>query len=138
MLTTKPPARPRALRTAAEILLLAAVYFGAAKLGLSVASVAAQVTLVWPPTGIALAAVLLFGYRVWPGIALGALLANALANEPRPVACGIALGNTLEALAGAWLLHRFVRFRNSLERLNDVLGLVFLAAGVSTMVSATV
>lgn len=125
-------------RYLAGTLALAAVYFGAAELGLSMAFVAEQVTVVWPPTGIALAAVLLFGYRAWPGIALGALLANAMANEPLPVACGIALGNTLEALVGAWLLHRFVRFRIALERLTDVLGLVFLAAGVSTTVSATI
>ena len=64
--------------------LLAAVYFGAAKLGLTMAFVAEQVTAVWPPTGIALAALLVFGYRIWPGIVLGAFLANATANEPLP------------------------------------------------------
>src|SRR5262249_31145607 len=88
----------------ARVVLLAAVYFAAAKLGLSLAFAAEQVSAVWPPTGIALAAVLLFGYRVWPGITLGAFLANATAHEPLATAGGIALGNTLEALAGAWLL----------------------------------
>src|SRR5262249_6704653 len=53
-----------------QVALLAAAYFGAAKLGLTMAFVAEQVTAVWPPTGIALAALLLFGYRAWPGIAL--------------------------------------------------------------------
>jgi PAS domain S-box-containing protein len=120
------------------VLALAAVYFGAAKLGLSMAFLAEQVTLVWPPTGIALAAVLVFGPRCWPGIALGAFLANATANEPIPVACGIAAGNTLEALLGAWLLRRLVEFRPSLERLRDALGLVVLAGAVSTTVSATI
>lgn len=101
------------------------------------AFVAEQVTAVWPPTGIALVAVLLLGYRVWPGIALGALLANLTANEALPTACGIAAGNTLEALAGAWLL-RASGFRMALGRLRDVLALVFLAAMLSTCVSATI
>jgi PAS domain S-box-containing protein len=128
----------RPLRYLAGVFVLATVYFGAAKLGLSLATVAEQVTVVWPPSGIALAALLLFGYRLWPGIALGAFLANATAHETVPVACGIALGNTLEAVVGTWLLHRFVGFRTSLERLKDVLGLLALAASVSTTVSATV
>src|SRR5262249_54569646 len=77
-------------------------------------------------------------YRLWPGIALGAFLANATTpHEPPWVAAGITVGNTLEAVLGAWLLHRLVGFRNSLTRLKDVLGLVVLAAGVSTTVSAT-
>src|SRR5262245_42503538 len=128
---------PRPFRFLAGVLALAGVYFGAAKLGLSLAFVAEQVTVVWPPTGIALFAILLFGPRAWPGIALGAFLANATAHEPPLVAAGIAAGNTLEALTGAWLLHRVAGFDNSLGRLRDALGLVVLAAGVSTMVSAT-
>ena len=120
-----------------QLALLAAVYFGAAKLGLAMAFVAPQVTAVWPTTGIALAALLFFGYRAWPGIALGAFLANATANAPLGAAAGIALGNTLEALVGAWLLRRLVPFDPALGRVKDVLGLMVLAAGLSTMVSAT-
>jgi PAS domain S-box-containing protein len=116
---------------------LAAVYLAAAKLGLRLGFVE-QVTVVWPPTGIGLAAVVLFGPRVWPGIAAGALLANATANEPVLTACAIAAGNTLEALTGAWLLRRLIGFQPALARLVDVLGLVVLAALLSTMVSATV
>jgi PAS domain S-box-containing protein len=121
----------------AGVLLLAGIYFGAARLGLSL-GVVEQVTVVWPPSGIALAALLLGGYRLWPGVWLGAFLANWTANEPLPVACGIAAANTLEAVIGTFLLHRLVGFRNSLDRLRDVVGLVVLAAGVSTTVSATV
>ncbi|HEV3120372.1 MAG TPA: MASE1 domain-containing protein, partial [Isosphaeraceae bacterium] len=117
---------------------IALVYFVAAKLGLTMASVAEPVTAVWPPTGIALAAVILCGNRVWPGIALGALVANLTAHAPLPVASGIATGNTLEALIGAWLLRRIVQFDPALERLRDALGLIFLAAVVSTTVSATI
>src|SRR5690242_11101518 len=74
---TETVMRSRPFAYLASIAALAALYFGAAKLGLSLATLAEQVTLVWPATGIALAALLLFGYRMWPGIALGAFLANA-------------------------------------------------------------
>jgi PAS domain S-box-containing protein len=121
-----------------QVVFLAAVYFGAAKLGLTMAFVAEQVTAVWPPTGIALAALVLFGYRAWPAIALGAFLANATANAPLPTAAGIALGNTLEALVGAWMLRRLVKFDRALGRVKDVLGLVFVAAALSTIVSASI
>ena len=124
--------RPDVLRT----LLTAATYFAAAKLGLSVASIAEQVTLVWPPTGLALAAVLLLGYRAWPGIALGAFLANVTAHETVLAAAGISAGNTLEAVAGAWFLRR-VELRLTLDRLRDVLALFACAVG-STAVSATI
>lgn len=124
-------------RTIVANLGLAAVYFGVAKFGLSMAVTAEQVSTVWPPTGVALAAILVFGYRVWPGIWLGAFLANATANEPISVACGIAVGNTLEAMIGVWLLGR-VAFDKSLERLKDVLGLILIAAGLSTTVSAAI
>jgi len=121
-----------------RIVAITAVYFVAARLGFSLASMAEQVTTVWPPAGIALAAVLIFGYRVWPGILAGALLANLTASETVPVAAVIAVGNTLEAVAGAWLLRRLVGFDRSLERIRDVLGLVVLAAVASTMISATI
>src|SRR5262249_21142429 len=99
-----------------QVAFLAAAYFGAAKLGLTMAFVAEQVTTVWPRTGTALPALLLFGYRAWPGTALGAFLANATAHAPPATAAGIALGNTLEALAGAWLLRRLARFDSALGR----------------------
>jgi integral membrane sensor domain MASE1 len=66
----------------AQIVILAMVYFGVAKIGLSLASYRGIVTLVWPPTGTALAALLLFGYRFWPGIALGALLVTSGGVQP--------------------------------------------------------
>jgi integral membrane sensor domain MASE1 len=121
-----------------QVASLAGAYCGAAKLGLTMAFVAEQVTAVWPPPGIALAALLFLGYRAWPGITLGAFLANATTNAPLGTAAGIALGNTLEALLGAWLLRRLVGLDKGLERVQDVLGLVVLAAGVSTTVSATI
>src|SRR5262245_46048466 len=98
-----------------QVASLAALYFGAAKLGLTMAFVTEQVTAVWPPTGIALAALFLCGYRLWPAITLGAFLANATANAPLGTAAGIAVGNTLEALLGVWLL-RLVKFDPTMGR----------------------
>ena len=95
-------------------------------------------TAIWAPTGIALAAILLWGYRVWPGVALGALLANAWTGVPFYAVLGITVGNTLEALAGAYLLRELADFRASLDRVRDVLALAVLAGAVSTTISATI
>jgi PAS domain S-box-containing protein len=132
---------PRIIRRLSPFVLglaLAAIYAAAARLGLTMAFVAEQVSPVWPPTGIAIAAVLLLGYRVWPGIWLGAFVGNLGAHEPLGTAAGIAVGNTLEALIGAWLLHRAVGFHPALNRLRDVLGFIGLAVVAATTVSATV
>jgi signal transduction histidine kinase len=121
-----------------RVLGLAAVYAVAARLGLSLDAVAGFATLVWPATGIALAALLTFGYRLWPGVFIGALVANLLTGAPALVALGIAAGNTLEAVVGTYALRRIPGFRPSLDRLQDVVGLIVLAAVFSTMVSATI
>ena len=122
---------------------VAIVYFGAAKLGLSLAFIHANVSPVWPPAGIAIAAVLLLGYRVWPGILVGAFLANFLTlfgNFLTPVSLAtagtIAVGNTLEALSAGFLL-RSVDFHNSLDRAKDVFKFVLIVL-LSTMVAATI
>src|SRR5436309_14942253 len=95
-----------ALRVWAGILGTALIYFAAAKVGFVFAFVAKQVTVVWPPTGIALAALLLLGPRSWPGITLGAFLANVTTTAPLSTACGIAVWNTLAASVRARLLLR--------------------------------
>jgi PAS domain S-box-containing protein len=121
----------------AQVVILAGIYFGTTKLGLSMASTKGMGTLTWPPTGIALAALLLFGYHLWPGVALGAFLAHVSASALW-VAVGISAGNTLEAITGAYLLQRGIGFRNGLERRRDVLGLVGLAAVIGPFCSATI
>src|SRR5436305_13870735 len=88
-------------------LALAVIYFSAGKLGLALAYEHASVTLVWPPTGIALAANLLLGRGVWPGVFLGAFAVNVTPHGHVAEALGIALGNTLEAYVGARLISRF-------------------------------
>src|SRR3990172_584850 len=103
-----------------KILGLAIIYHLAARLGLKMAYVQINTSPVWPPTGIALAALLIFGYNVWPAISLGVLLGSLFTGADIGVAMGITLGNTLEALAGAYLLKRFVNFHNVMDRVQDV------------------
>jgi two-component system CheB/CheR fusion protein len=119
-------------------LMTAAAYIASAKLGLTLAFVAQQVTVVWPPTGIALAAVLLLGYRIWPFIAFGAFIANITTHTPVITSLGIATGNTLEALAGAILLRRIIGIDPSLHRFRDIFGIVVFGGIVSTNISATI
>src|SRR2546425_12763199 len=88
------------------VAVLAVAYLIAAKLGLKLAFVHASATAVWPPTGIALAAFLVFGYRVWPGIFVGAYLANITTTGPVATSLGIATGQTLEGLTRAYLVDR--------------------------------
>ena len=94
-------------RRALPQLAAALLYFAAARLGLALATPVPQVSLVWPPTGIALTLLLLWGPRLWPAIFAGALAANALADEPMGTALGIACGNTSAGLLAWWLLRRF-------------------------------
>lgn len=121
-----------------KIFIFFAVYFFTARLGLTLDAVSGFATLVWLPSGISLATLLIFGFKFWPGIFAGAFLANLLAGAPYFSALGIGIGNTLEALLAAYFLKNFVHFRNSLDRLKDVLGLTIIAAILSTMVSATI
>ena len=141
LLTVDPPIPPwRARRTlmyVAKVLALALAYYVAARLSLRLALVREQVTPIWPPTGIAVVGLLLFGRRMWPGIALGAFLVNAPIGPTPLAAAGIAIGNTAAPLVAVSLLHR-VGFRPELERLRDAMAIVFLASLVGMAVSATV
>jgi PAS domain S-box-containing protein len=117
--------------------IIALLYYATAKFGLSLATDPEQITAVWPPTGLALVLLIRLGTDAWPGIFLGAFLANVTANEPIPVALGIAVGNTLEAFVGATLLKRF-KFTGAFENFSEVIELTFLAAGLSTLLSASI
>ena len=126
------------LRYALAIVALAIVYLVAARAGLMMDAVAGFATLVWAPSGLALATLLIFGPGLWPGGFIGAFLANLLTGAPVPVALGIGVGNTLEAVLAVYTLRLIPGFQVSLGRLADVIGLIVLAAGLSTMVSATI
>src|ERR1041384_7944769 len=123
---------------AAKIAALAAIYVAVGHGALQFDPVNRFATVVWPPAGLSLAALLLFGSELWPGVALGAAIVNLWAGATIPVAAGIALGNTLEALVGWYALRRIPGFRATLDRLTDVLGFIGLAAIASTAVSATI
>ena len=124
-------------RTVVGIAALAAIYTAVAKLGLGLDAVSGFATLVWPSTGLALVALLRFGFRLWPGIFLGALAVNVWVGAPVGVALGIAAGNTLEAMLGFYAVRRLAGFRGTFDSLRHVLGLVLGAAAVSTLASAT-
>jgi anti-anti-sigma factor len=123
-------------RYTGELLVLAATYYLAAKLSLHASLVGGVVTPIWPPTGIALVAFLIFGVRLWPAITVAAFCVNVTLTSSIGVAGLIALGNTASPLLAAGLL-RLAGFRPQLDRLRDALSLVFLGALLAMTVSAT-
>ena len=130
--------RQEVRRHAATVLTIIAValgYYAAAQVGLLLAVVRDQVTPLWPPTGIALVALLIWGVRLWPGIALGALLVNRPIGPSFPVVVLIAAGNTLAPVAAYLLLRRF-GFQPEMNRLRDGLALIFWG-GLAVLLSAT-
>lgn len=114
------------------------VYLLAAQLGLSLASVHINVSPVWPPTGVAIASLLLFGRSLWPAILLGAFVANLWTGVSIPTALGIAVGNTLEAVVAVTLLSRGRGFNKSLDSVVDAVRFLIFAVILSPMVSATI
>jgi len=116
--------------------LLAAVYFSVAKLSLLLAIPPGYATAVWPPSGIALAAVLILGLRFWPGVWIGAALANLSVESSFAAAAAIATGNTLEALAGAALIRRAIGPPGPFGCGEDVIKFVAIA-GLSPVIAAT-
>jgi len=120
-----------------QVALFALVYFVVAKLSLVLAIPPGYATAVWPPSGIALAAVLLLGRRVWPGIWIGAALVNLAVDSSLLAAYMIACGNTFEAIAGAALIRRRISRVRRFERGADVVGFVACAA-LSSIIAATI
>jgi anti-anti-sigma factor len=120
---------------AARFVVVAATYYLTARLSLHVALVGSVVTPIWPPTGIAVVALLWFGIELWPAITLAALLVNAPINQSFAGATLIAVGNTAAPLLAVGLLHA-AGFRSQLDRLRDALALVLLGALTSMAVSA--
>src|SRR4026208_1573228 len=103
------------LRSSSRLLLISIVtlvYFTVGKFGLMLASLHASASPVWPCAGIALGAILVLGYRVWPAILIGAFLVNVTNAGDLGTSLAIATGNMLEALAGGWLVIRFARGKN--------------------------
>ena len=114
--------------------LLTLVYVIAGKFGLMLASLHASASPVWPPAGIALAALLVLGYRAWPAIFVGAFLVNVTTAGNVATSLAVASGNTLEAVCGAWLVNRFAGGTTVFDRPQGVFKFA-LAAAVSTIIS---
>ena len=127
------------LRSPSRLLLISTVtlvYFVVGKLGLMLASLHASASPVWPCAGLALAAVLIVGYRVWPAIFVGALLVNITTAGDVATSLAIATGNTLEAVAAAWLVFRFAAGKNFCGRPKDVFKFALVAA-ITPVISAS-
>src|SRR2546423_618367 len=135
--TNAPMMYLRRFSTLPAIIILTLVYFIAGKLGLTLASLHASASPVWPPAGIALAVLLLFGYRTWPAIFVGAFLVNYTTAGNIATSIGIAAGNTLEAVFGAFLLNRFADGVRVFDRPQGVFKFA-LASMASTLVSPSV
>src|ERR1039458_3487395 len=107
----------RKLTTLRRVVVLIALYFIGGLVGKESSFLSGSVALVWPPAGIALAAILLFGYRFWPGVALGAVLFSSMNGMPLGFfTLGTAIGNTMGAVVCVYLLEKFIAFDNAMER----------------------
>ncbi|MGE5692344.1 MAG: MASE1 domain-containing protein, partial [Candidatus Zixiibacteriota bacterium] len=118
-------------------IILTAVYYLAGKLGLALAFLHPSASPVWAPTGIALAALLFLGYRIWPAIFTGAFLVNFTTKGSWLTSFEIAAGNTLEGLIGAYLVNRFANGCRAFERPRDVFKFAALTGFLAAPVSAT-
>ncbi|HLQ78148.1 MAG TPA: MASE1 domain-containing protein, partial [Terriglobia bacterium] len=119
------------------ISLLAVLYFVAGKLGLTLAFVHPSATAIWPCSGIAISALLLFGFDLWPAILLGAFLVNLTTAGSVATSIGIATGNTLEAIAGTFMLLRFANGTKAMQRTVDIFKFALLGAMTSSTIAAT-
>jgi len=133
--------RPADLRTLLEHIIgltgIAIIYLGIAKLSLALASIHPSATPIWPPTGFALATVLLLGYRISPAIFVGAFIANATTAGSVYTSLAIAAGNTLEGVVGAWLINRWSNGRNTFDTPGGVARFALICFIPSTIISAT-
>jgi len=116
---------------------LAVAYFIAGKLGLRLALVNASATAIWPCSGIAIAALLLLGLRVWPAIFVGAFFVNITTAGTIATSLAIASGNTLEALAAAYLVLHSAGGRNAFQRSQNIFRFALFAGILATAISAT-
>src|SRR5262249_44668997 len=121
-----------------ELLCIGVIYFLLAKAGLALASINPSATPIWPPTGLALAAVLLRGYRAGLAIFLAAFLANETTAGSFLSSCGIAVGNALECVLGGYLIKRWSSGRSTFDTTTGVARFALVCLLVATPISATV
>jgi signal transduction histidine kinase/ActR/RegA family two-component response regulator len=126
------------VRSAVFVVSLAIFYFVAGKFGLRFATFNASATPIWAPSGVALAGLLLIGYRFWPAIFAGAFLVNFTTDGSIAMSIVIAAGDTLEALLGAYLVNRFADGKNTFYRTQNVFKFLLLAVLISPTIAATI
>ncbi|HEV8050729.1 MAG TPA: MASE1 domain-containing protein, partial [Thermoplasmata archaeon] len=120
------------------LLVVGVAYYATGRLGLALAIGNSSISVVWPPTGIAIAAVVLEGFEVWPAIAIGAFWVNAAITGDVFTSLPIAFGNTLEAVVGGYLVLRFAGGREAINHPTDVLRFAIFGAFVAPVIAATV
>jgi signal transduction histidine kinase/integral membrane sensor domain MASE1 len=142
--TTRLPRRGSAVHLARDLstylldlLGIGVVYFVLAKIGLTLASINSSTSAIWPATGFALAAALIWGYRVGPAVLVASFAANVTNVGSIYAATAIALGNTLEALVAAWLINRWCDGRETFATTTGVAKFALVCVS-STTISATV
>lgn len=128
----------RSISYAGDLVAIGAIYFALAKGGLALASIHPSATPIWPPTGVALAAVLLRGYRIWPAIFTAAMVANATTAGSVATSVAIATGNSLEAIVGAYLINRWSGGRNTFSTPNSVAKFALICVVIATPISASI
>jgi len=126
-----------AVTYALELMAIAAAYFGLAVSGLLLPWINPTATPLWPPTGLALALVLLRGYRIWPALLVGAFFSTAVGGGGLSEATCIALGTPIAALAGAWLIERWSHGRETFATPRGVAKFALIAFAPTAMISAT-
>ena len=128
----------RGISYAGGLVAIGVIYFALAKGGLALASIHPSATPIWPPTGVALAAVLLWGYRTWPAIFTAAVIANATTAGSVTTAIAIATGNSLEAVVGAYLINRWSSGCNTFSTPNSVAKFALICFVIATPISASI
>jgi signal transduction histidine kinase/CheY-like chemotaxis protein len=128
----------RGISYAGGLAAIGVIYFALAKGGLALASIHPSATPIWPPTGVALAAVLLWGYRTWPAIFTAAVIANATTAGSVATAIAIATGNSLEAVVGAYLINRWSGGCNTFSTPNSVAKFALICFVIATPISASI
>ena len=121
-----------------KIAAIALTYFVLAKAGLKLASINPSASPVWPPTGFALAMVLLHGYRIWPAVLIAALFANATTAGTLPASAAIASGNALEALAGGYLIKKWCGGTQTFDTPASIAKFALAGTAPPTVISATI
>lgn len=128
----------RSISYAGDLVAIGAIYFALAKGGLALASIHPSATPIWPPTGVALAAVLLRGYRIWPAIFTAAMVANATTAGSVATSVAIATGNSLEAVVGAYLINGWSGGRNTFSTPNSVAKFALICVVIAAPISASI